>query len=452
MVSLLHCYYFVNMLTFFKKYIHFLLAWLTYWYYGRPAQKLIVVGVTGTKGKSTTCRLIASVLETGGCKVGLLSTVEFQIGEKRWMNDKKMTMLGRGQIQKMLKEMVRAGCKYAVVETSSEGILQYRHYGLHYDISVFTNLGTEHSERHGGFENLKRDKGKIFAGLKKEKNKNLNGVVIPKIIVANIDDENASYYLSFPADEKWGYSLGIKNKELDFVGKEIQVTSYKLQGYQGSEFIVNNYTYKLNIPGEFNIYNSLAAIAVGFSQDIEQKYISEGLKNVEKIPGRMEFIEEGQSFKVIVDYAHEPVSLISLFETLKKIVAPHSGKLIGIVGSDGGGRDKEKRFRMGEISGRVCDYVIITDVNCFDEDPQEIAEMLARGVRENSNKKEGENFFIIIDRKAAITKACSLAQSGDVVAITAKGTEPCIVVAGGKKISWDDRKVAREVLQELLKI
>src|SRR3989339_616452 len=148
-----------------KKIIHFLLAWFAYWFYGRPSRKLLVIGVTGTKGKSTTCRLIASVLEAGGHKIGMLSTVEFQIGEKRWLNNKKMTMLGRGQIQKMLREMVKAGCKYAVVETSSEGILQYRHVGLNYDIAVFTNLGTEHSERHGGFENLKRDKGKIFAGL-----------------------------------------------------------------------------------------------------------------------------------------------------------------------------------------------------------------------------------------------------------------------------------------------
>ena len=121
-------------MTVLKKVIHFFLAWLAYWRYGRPARKLIVVGVTGTKGKTTTSRLVASVLEAGGYKVGLLSTVEFQIGEKRWLNDKKMTMLGRGQIQSMLKEMVSAGCQYVVVETSSEGILQYRHFGLLYDI------------------------------------------------------------------------------------------------------------------------------------------------------------------------------------------------------------------------------------------------------------------------------------------------------------------------------
>ncbi len=135
-----------------KNLKHFLIAFCAYWYYGRPARKLIVVGVTGTKGKSTTARFIASALQGGRYKVGLLSTVEFQVADKRWLNDKKMTMLGLGQIQKMLRDMVVAGCQYAVVETSSEGILQYRHFCLHYDISVFTNLGTEHSERHGGLK------------------------------------------------------------------------------------------------------------------------------------------------------------------------------------------------------------------------------------------------------------------------------------------------------------
>jgi len=154
-----------------KRIYHRCIPILADWYYGRPGKKMIVIGVTGTKGKSTTCRLIASVLEAGGYKVGLMSTVEFQIGDRRWLNDKKMSMLGRGKIQKMMKEMVKAGCGYALIETSSEGILQNRHLGVHYDIAVFTNLGTEHSERHGGFEKLKSDKGKLFSGLAKEKNK-----------------------------------------------------------------------------------------------------------------------------------------------------------------------------------------------------------------------------------------------------------------------------------------
>lgn len=422
----------------FKKTIHFLLAWSAYWFYGRPARKLIVVGVTGTKGKSTTCRLIASVLEAGGNKVGMLTTVEFQIGEKRWLNDKKMTMLGRGQIQRMLKQMVQAGCKYAVVETSSEGILQYRHYGLNYHTAVFTNLGTEHSERHGGFENLKRDKGKIFRKA--------------KVIIANADDKNANYYLNFPAKEKYTFGINLENQP-NILGENI------VTDQNGTNFSVGDPStraagaaqygaskkFRLNIIGKFNVYNALAAIAVGRAQGVGDDKIASGLANVKLVEGRMELVDAGQNFKVMVDYAHEPMSLTELFNSLRDLVGLDH-KVISVVGSDGGGRDKGKRERMGEIAGKLTDYVMVTDVNCYDEDPAQIAEMLAVGARK-AGKKDNTDLFVIIDRREAIAKAISLAGSGDVVAITAKGTEPYIAVADGKRIPWDDRKVAREVLQ-----
>lgn len=422
------------------------LAWLAYWRYGRPARKLIVVGVTGTKGKTTTCRLIASALEAGGFKVGLLSTVEFQIGEKRWLNDKKMTMLGRGQIQSMLKQMVEAECKYVVVETSSEGILQYRHFGLLYDVVVFTNLGTEHHERHGGFENLKRDKGKIFAELTKTKNKVLGGQKVPKVIVASIDDKNADYYLQFAADKKFTFSIKETNTRPQVPNVAGRIVS---SDNSGVDFEAEGATYRLNILGEFNVYNALAAVAVAKSQNISLDKISAGLSSVKLVEGRMEMVEAGQDFKVIVDYAHEPMSLTELFKSLRQMVGPDK-KVISVVGSDGGGRDKGKREKMGEIAGRLTDYVVVTDVNCYDEDPHEIAEMLAKGARE-AGKKDNENLFIEVDRRNGIAKAISLARAGDVVVITAKGTEPFIGIAGGKKIPWDDRKVAREILLEVKK-
>lgn len=409
-------------MVFIKKILHFLLAWAAYWCYGRPARKLIVIGVTGTKGKSTTCRLIASVLEAGGSKVGLLSTVEFQVGEKRWLNDKKMTMLGRGKIQSLLKQMVKAGCKYAVVETSSEGILQYRHYGLNYHTAVFTNLGTEHSERHGGFENLKKDKARIFAKA--------------KTIIVNADDEHANYFLNFPASEKYTFGLNPQNRP-NILGVSI------VSNQNGSEFMVGDEKYKLNIIGRFNVYNALAAIAVGRAHKIPDDKIFEGLSLVKLVEGRMELIDEGQNFKVIVDYAHEPLSLTELFKSLREMVGDK--KIISVVGSDGGGRDKGKREAMGQIAGKLTDYVIITDVNCYDEEPKVIAEMLAVGARV-AGKKDNVDLFVIVDRRQAITKAISLAQAGDVVVITAKGTEPYIAVANGQKIAWDDRKVAREIL------
>lgn len=429
-----------------KRFAHWLLAHVTYWYYGRPSRHLIVIGVTGTKGKSTTSRLIASVLEAGGHKVGLLSTVEFQIAERRFANDKKMTMLGRGQIQKMLKEMVAAGCRYVVVETSSEGILQFRHIGLNYDVAVFTNLGSEHSERHGGYNNLRADKGKMFAALTKSCHKTIAGKKVPKIIIANVDDQESSFYLGYKANEKIAYCFRTARPNLP---KEVSLVLGVAGATDktGSVFLVDNQIYRLNIIGSFNQYNGLAAVAVGKSQKLTPVQIAKGLASVDQVAGRMEFIEEGQNFKVVVDYAHEPMSLTALFKALKNLVGPNN-KVIGVIGSDGGGRDVTKRGKMGQISGELCDYLVVTDVNCFDEDPVTIAEMLAKGARA-TGKKDNENLFIEVDRRKGIQKAFSLAQMGDVVAITAKGTEPVICVANGVKIPWDDRTVSREVIREM---
>lgn len=423
-----------------KNLKHYLIALAAYWHYGRPARKMIVVGVTGTKGKSTTCKYIASVLQAGGYKVGLMSTVEFQIGDKRWLNDKKMTMLGMGQIQKMLADMIQAGCQYAVIETSSEGILQYRHFGLQYDIAVFTNLGTEHSERHGGFENLRADKGKLFATLKKYSHKILNNKKIEKVIAVNLDDENVTFYLNYWADKKVGYSLQAKTNSAVAEVLQAQILS---SDELGVHFQVAEKKYHINLVGDFNVYNALAALAVGKTQNIPEEKMAHGLKAITKLEGRMEFISAGQNFKVVVDYAHEPMSYTGLFTALRKIT---KGKVIAVIGSDGGGRDVSKRSKMGEIAGKLCDYLVISDVNCYDEDPMQIAEMLAQGAR-TTGKKDDQDLFIVIDRFKGIKKAFSLAKVGDIVVITAKGTEPYIAVANGEKIKWDDRTVAREILE-----
>ena len=428
------------MLNFLKKIYHFITPLLADIFYGRPGKKMIVIGVTGTKGKSTTCRYIASVLMAGGYKVGVLSTVEFQIGDQRVLNDKKMSMLGKGQIQKMMAEMVVAGCQYAVIETSSEGILQYRHLGVHYDIAIFTNLGTEHNERHGGFDNLKRDKGKLFAALSGA-HKKLFGKEIKKIAIANADDGQSPFYLNYPADEKFSYSISGSGTD--------SIKNFKAESVvplsDGVEFSALGQQYRLYIPGTFNVYNAMAAITVGYSQNVAPDKIAAGLASVKKLEGRMEFVEAGQNFKVIVDYAHEPISYAALFTTMRQL-AGSNGRTISIVGSDGGGRDIGKRRQMGQVAGEICDIVIVSDVNCFDEDPHAIAEMLAGGAR-TAGKKDGENLFVEVDRRKAIEMAVRLAHTGDVIAITAKGTEPCIVVGGGKKIPWSDHGVALEVLQ-----
>src|SRR3989339_734710 len=174
--------------------------------YGNPSNKMIVIGVTGTNGKSTTVSLISKALEAGGDKVGALSTVLFKVANEEKLNDKKMTMLGRFQLQKYLKKMVDAGCKYAVIETSSQGVEQYRHIAINYDYAVFTNLTPEHIEAHGGFENYKKAKGKLFEALAYAKKKTIAGNSIEKIAVVNMDNEYGHYFLQFPADKTYGFS------------------------------------------------------------------------------------------------------------------------------------------------------------------------------------------------------------------------------------------------------
>lgn len=422
-----------------KKIFHWKIAWLANIFYGFPSKKLIVIGVTGTKGKSSTCKFIASILEKANFKVGLLSTIEIKINRERILNNKKMTMLGRGQIQKFLKKMVDAGCEYAVIETSSEGIMQFRHLGINYDIVVFTNLGEEHSERHGGFENLKKDKGKIFANLKKGPNKIINGKKIDKVIIVNSDDINSDYFYNFNADKKIKY--GITNNKADFVGKILSSNE------KGSVIEIEGKEYPISIAGLFNAHNALSAFSVARSQSVGDTAIREGISSVQNIEGRMEKIICSQPFQVIVDYAHEPMSIRGLFESLKKFSNFH-GKLIGVIGSDGGGRDKKKRHKIGSISAEYCDYVIVTDVNCYDEDSNSIAQAVAGGAREGG-KIDEVSLFVEIDRFKAIEKAFLMAKAGDIVVITAKGSEPFIAVAKGKKISWDDRMIAKKILEKI---
>lgn len=404
--------------------------------YGFPSNKMVVIGVTGTNGKSTTVHLIANVFSSAGFKVGATSTVGFKIAGEECLNKKKMTMLGRFALQKMLRQMVRAGCKYAVIETSSQGVEQFRHLGVNYDVAVFTNLTPEHIEAHGGFENYKKAKGKFFAHLTAKPHKIIGGKEIPKVSVVNLDDEHAKYFSSFSADKKLGY--GIKKQGAVSAGN---VES----GLVGSRFTVNGVTFEINLPGQFNIYNCLAAAAVGLSQGLDLSIISGALRKVEGVPGRMEFINEGQNFKILVDYAPEPASMGKMYETVcgSGFVAG-DGKIIHVLGSAGGGRDKSRRPVLGKIAAGNADIIIVTNEDPYDEDPQEIINQVAAGAE---IKKEGVDLFKILDRGEAIKKALSLAGEGDLVIITGKGSEQAICVADDKKIPWDDRKKVREILR-----
>ncbi len=470
----------MNMKNFIRQFIprsilglyHFCLAKSAAFLYRYPSEKMVVVGVTGTGGKSTVVYLLTKILESAGKKVGATSTLFFKIGKKEWLNDKKMTMLGRFQTQKLLSQMVRAGCQFAIIETTSQGIEQYRHLGIDYDVVVLTNLYPEHLEAHGGFENYKKAKGKLFAALAKSRRKlfsppsQADGEAgPPKTIIVNGDDENAAYFLSFPAQRKIIFSVILTLNEVkgknplqfnkrsfglwpqdDINGQpeKIIATDLSITG-QGLHFKIGETVFDLPLLGKFNLYNILCAFTIAQALGLTLEEIRQASQTIKAVPGRLEFIEQGQPFKVMVDYAFEPKALSGLYETIKMI--PHQ-RIIHVLGSAGGGRDKARRPQLGRIAGENAAIIIITNEDPYDENPQTIIEQVAGGAKE-AGKKEGDNLFKILDRRQAIAQAVSLAREGDLVLITGKGAEQAICVAGGRKIPWDDRTVAREEIEKL---
>ncbi|MFA6304600.1 MAG: UDP-N-acetylmuramyl-tripeptide synthetase [Patescibacteria group bacterium] len=414
---------------------HQVLAILAMIVYGNPSAKMIVIGVTGTNGKSTTVNLIGKILETADNKVGWTTTANFKVADQEWFNDQKMTMLGRLKTQKLLSDMVKKGCKYAIIETSSEGIKQFRHIGINYDIALFTNLTPEHLEAHGGFENYKKAKGQLFKHLTNRPHKIINEHKIDKTIVANVDDEQADYFLNFKADKKITYSI---NKVSDFHATDIILKP------DSSVFSLLSSVININLIGQVNIYNALAAIAVAKSQGISDQIIKKALVEFKIMPGRFEWINEGQQFKVMVDYAPEPESMKKLQETLAMF---KFNKIIHVLGSCGGGRDKARQPIMGTLAARKADYVIITNEDPYDDDPMMIINNVAQGALDEG-KILNQNLFKILDRREAIKKALSLAQADDLVLITGKANEQYICVARGQKIPWDDRMVVRALLKK----
>ncbi|MBU1178387.1 UDP-N-acetylmuramoyl-L-alanyl-D-glutamate--2,6-diaminopimelate ligase [Patescibacteria group bacterium] len=431
---------------------HRLVAWLAAVYFWFPANRIVVIGVTGTKGKTTVCNLIAALIGETSCKVGMATTANFKIGKKEWINDKKQTMLGRFQLQGLLWEMVGAGCKVAVIETSSEGIAQCRHSEINYDVVVFTNLTPEHIESHGSFEEYKKAKGRLFSHLTTCQRKRNAGKVIPKKIVVNADDKYAKYFLSFEADEKLTYGI---DSQADIMASDI-ITSK-----QGIEFKVNcidkDLQFKIKgiqftspLLGRFNAYNLIASIASCRALGLPVAEMPAVIKKIKGIPGRMELVNAGQDFTVVVDYAHEPHSFEKVLRTLIDLYKAEGSKLIVVTGSCGGGRDIKRQPIMGKLAAQYADYVIATNEDPYDDLPQAIIDRVAQGAQE-AGQVLGKNLFKILDRREGIKKAFELANAGDVVLIAGKGSEPVMAVANGQHVPWDDRQVSRELLQEIIK-
>ena len=413
--------------SFLIDWYHFLLAFLGAIFYFSPSKDIKVIGITGTNGKSTVVELATKILEEAGYKVASLSSIRFKIGEKEQPNLLKMTMPGRFQIQKFLRKAVNSACDYAILEVTSEGIRQYRHKFIDFNVAVFTNLSPEHIESHGSFEKYREAKGKLFQATK-------------NCHIINLDDENAKYFLQFPANKKYGYTLSDKKKAENKQELFLVRCSLFSSGPDGISFEIQNSKFNLKLLGEFNISNALAAICISLTQNISLETCKSALEKIKGIPGRMESIIS-ESFKVFVDYAFTPVALEKVYQTLVNNYKLPTAKLICVLGAAGGGRDKWKRPILGEIAAKYCSEIIITNEDPYDEEPMKIIEDVSKGTGEKTKK--------ILDRRDAISYALKSAQSGDVIIITGKGCEPWICVAGGKKIPWDDRKVAKEEFSRL---
>ncbi|MBI4120291.1 MAG: UDP-N-acetylmuramoyl-L-alanyl-D-glutamate--2,6-diaminopimelate ligase [Parcubacteria group bacterium] len=414
---------------------HYLWAIFAAAYYGWPSRKMAVIGVTGTKGKTSTANFIWSCLNSSGLKTGLIGTANIRIGHQEWFNKYHMTMPGRLILQGLLAQMVKAGCKYCIVETTSEGIKQWRHKGISYDMAAFTNLTPEHLEAHGSFEAYKKTKGKLFASLAKSKHKIISGQKIKKLTIVNNDSSHADYFLSFKADKKITFGFGAG---ADYTAENIKAD------VSGVDFEVGSEEYHLNIMGIFNVYNALPAIVIGREIGLSADAIRRGLADLKLIPGRMELIDEGQDFTVIVDYAHEKESMMALLETAVAMRSA-SSKIIILLGAEGGGRDKAKRPVMGELAAKTVDVVIVSNVDPYDDDPRQILEDIAAAA-ERSGKSRDTNLFVIEDRRLGIVRALELARSGDIVLITGKGAEQSMIIKG-HRLEWDDREVVREEIR-----
>jgi UDP-N-acetylmuramoyl-L-alanyl-D-glutamate--2,6-diaminopimelate ligase len=417
-----------------RLFYHKIMAFIAAVVYFYPADNLVVIGVTGTNGKTTTVNLITNILNAAGYKVGMTSTINFQVGSERWINDTKQTTLGPFFLQKMLRRMVKSGCKYAVLEVSSHSITQARVYGINMDVAVVTNVSPEHVEYHGSFNNYLNTKGQLFQKVSKDPRK----FGVPKVLVMNADDKYYSFFNQFVADRKITYGLKggtIYSQDLD-------------QKPEGTHFVLhvpnNSIPVDLRLPGEFNVANALAASAVGIILQVPIEIIKKGLDESATVSGRFEHVNCGQKYSVIVDYAHTPPALESVFSLYRKLTP---GKLYAVFGATGGGRDKSKRPRMGKVVSKYADYIIVTNDDPYEEDEWGIIDQVSSGIE----KKEGQNFWKIADRREAIRLALTLAKEGDCVVVAGKGCEEVIMLRG-KRIPWNDKNVIKELLERPIEV
>jgi len=416
-------------------------AFLACVYFRYPANKLIVIGITGTNGKTTTTTLTAKILEEAGHKVGMASTVNFKIGRKEWQNTTHKTTLGPFQLQSLLRRMVKEGCKYAVIETSSHALSQYRVSGVSYDVVCITNVTPEHLDYHKSMKAYRQDKMKLFKELMSHNRK----PGVQKVSVHNADDpENFDEFMKFEADRKIAYGRSIS--EHPGISEQIRAEDVQLSPEHTELVLVTpkeKLKMKLNLPGEFNVENLMAATAITYSQGVELKTIKEAIKSVHLIPGRMESIHEGQDFQVIIDFAMTEDGYEKLLSTLRKTTEKNLWVVFGCCGD----RDRKKRPKIGEICGKIADKVVVCDDEPYTEDPQVIRNMILEGL-ENTKMEKDQDYFEIPDRAEAIEYAFSQAKPGDTVVVPGMGDLQGRTFANGIR-PWNEREEVRKILRKL---
>ncbi|MEI7510572.1 MAG: UDP-N-acetylmuramyl-tripeptide synthetase [Candidatus Peregrinibacteria bacterium] len=421
----------------------------------RPSRKLLVIGITGTKGKSTTANFLWSILQATGKTTGLLGTANVRIGKREELNNWHMTMPSPFAIQHFLRNVKNEGGTAAILEFTSEGAKQSRHIGIDFDGAVFLNLSPEHLPSHGGsFEAYKKEKQKLFSRLASSFIKTIGGRPVPKIMVANKNDANAMEFLKFSAHKKYFFQL-LSSENTDSPlqsGEHIPCVTATIVSQTEEKMVLDiceethHHPVDIFLPGGKNAENALAAVTIARGYGVSWEAIETGLESLTCVPGRMERITEGQPFTVFVDYAHEEKSMEFVLKTGRKMLDGKKGKLMILLGAEGGGRDTAKRAKMGKLVGELSDTVMVSNVDPYEDNPTEICEDIASAA-EKAGKIRGTDLFVMEDRRQGIATLFALAKEGDIVFITGKGSEQSIVI-DGKKLPWDDRQVVREELRK----
>ncbi len=398
-----------------KKMYHFGLAWLGSIIFRNPSKDIFVLGVTGTKGKSTVTELINAIMEAAGKRTAIVSSVRFKIGVEEKENRTGMTMPGRLFIQKFLREAVDKDCQYAFIEVTSQGVVQYRDRFINFDAGLLTNLQPEHIESHGSFENYRGSKISFFKNIGIHSNK-----------------KHKLFFINSGAKDNQMFADAVAG-----TGKTIFYNKDDLSRMK----------WRIKLLGDFNLENIAAAVSFCRSQNIDWDIIKNVIENFDGVPGRLEFIQK-DPFSIVIDYAHTPDSLEKVYQAVKKNISSkkRGGRMICVLGCAGGGRDSWKRPVMGEIASKYCDDILLTNEDPFDDDPEMIIEQIADGIKKSSYNKK---FKKIIDRKDAIREAIVSAKKGDMVIVTGKGSEPYMRLAKGKKIPWSEREIIKEILNEI---